>query len=844
MSVRATQFLLIVLSALMLSAMSSVAQESRLYSAGKAAFKDGLYEVAEKQFQELLEKFPATSRREEVSLLLAQSQLNLGQWEDAVTILKNLLAAAKAPSKPADAIFWLAEAYSKGKQYADAETQYRALLTKFPKSAYVPQAEYGLAWALHRTKRSEDALKLFEKLAGSTDRSLAEIAQDARLAMGQVYLSSGEIEKAKTVFQPIADKTPPGRLTFEARYWMGESAYKQKEYADALEQFQKIVEQPKVWPSWVLGESWSAIGWIHWNKNEYEQSATAFEKAIQTLDSESKRRESAIQFGECYLRLGQVETAIEKLRQFVKEHPQDALAPDAQIAIADIYLSQKKFEEAAREYARLIADHPQHHSLPSARYWRGWALFELKRYEESIQDFQKAADTLRDEGQAAEAMYKIGDAYWNLGDHQKAIVAYSAFVEKHPDNGHVEQALFQIVQSQLHLKNTTQAKSTLATLVGKFPNSPLRDDGYLQIGLEMVKQGFQAQARLLYEDFLKTYPSSPLAVRAMLELGHAFYLDKLYPDALEQFDRVIAFTPPPPREVLAVAKYRRGLCLYQLEDAKAAVKEFTELSENYKDVAVTPEVQFRIGEFYYNQRNYAEAQRQWDILQKNHPNSVYADAALYWAGRAAYGRQGYTEAVQFFQSLLDRYPSSVWRPDARFWQAEALIEQGGDPGFQNALMVFDQLIRDYKTSDLVDDARGRKGDCYFTLKQYAEAIVAYRSVVDSPTANATQRNHARYQIGLCYEKMNRPGDALDQYMVIVYDQVADPEPGKVKESYWFCKAGLAAAAIQKQQDELRKARNIYQRLADADVPCSPEAQEQIRDIEKKVLPMAEKRNGE
>ena len=54
-------------------ASSLFAQESKFYNAGKAAFHDEHYDVAEKQFRQLMEKHPDSSKREEIAFLLVQS---------------------------------------------------------------------------------------------------------------------------------------------------------------------------------------------------------------------------------------------------------------------------------------------------------------------------------------------------------------------------------------------------------------------------------------------------------------------------------------------------------------------------------------------------------------------------------------------------------------------------------------------------------------------------------------------------------------------------------------------------------------------------------------------------
>lgn len=824
---------------LALATTCALAQESTFYRTGKAAFRDELYDVAEKQFRQLVERHPESKFREESALLWAQCLLRLGRPEEAVKALRTEIESKQPPKRLADGyVFWLAEALSKDKQFAEAGKSYRELLEKHPRSIHVPQAKYGLAWALVRTQQFKPALELFGELAASRDRAQQPLAMTARLDMGQVYLEQQEFDAAISIFRPIAEKVPPDSFSPVARYWLGMTSYAQKRYDEALAYLQPVTTWTKLTPSWVIGEAWFSIGWTYWHKEEYEKSALAFDEAFKLLGDEKKKRESAIQYGQCYLRLGQIETSLERMREFIRKNPKDSLAPVMQLAIADILFSQKRWEEAAREYSRFLTDHPEHSSQGAGFYGWGWCLFEQRNYEGAIQAFQKAAATASDAAVAAEAHYKIGDAYYALRQFDKSSEAYQTLIGKFPQSSLTERAVFQVIQAQLNLGNISAAQATLQKLVEQFPASQFRDDAYLQIALAYVNQGFYTAAREVYQSFLTRHSDSPLVGKAMLDLGQSYYLEGAYPEAIEQFNKVALANPPLPGDLVPLAKYYRARCLYQMNESAQAVKEFTELIEKHKGASVTPEVQFRIGEFFYNQRNYPEAQRQFDLLHQNFPQSPFADVALYWAGRAAYSRHGYNDATAFFEKLLKNYPQSRWRPDARFWQGDAMIEQGGDQGYANALLVFDQLIRDHRDSDLVVDAWGRKGDCQFTLKRYQEAITSYQNVLDHPASNIAQRNHASYQIGLCYEKLDRVNEAFEQFMKILYDRVATVDSQQPVESMWFCKAGFAAAAIKKQSDQWREAMKIYQRIVEANVSCSQEAQDQVRMIaETKLVPL-------
>src|ERR1700684_3651133 len=99
-------------------------EESRLYRVAEAAFKDGLNDLAERQFAEYLKEFPDSERADEVVLDMAQAQLNQGKWSDAAKTLQDALAKWPTEKRPDSFRFWLAEALVHGEHYSEAEQRY------------------------------------------------------------------------------------------------------------------------------------------------------------------------------------------------------------------------------------------------------------------------------------------------------------------------------------------------------------------------------------------------------------------------------------------------------------------------------------------------------------------------------------------------------------------------------------------------------------------------------------------------------------------------------------------------------------------------------------------------
>jgi len=95
-------------------AMAATPDENRLYRVAEAAFKDGLNDLAERQFAEYLKQFPDSERADEVVLDLAQAQLNQGKWPDATKTLQEALAKWPTEKRPDSFRFWLAEALVHG----------------------------------------------------------------------------------------------------------------------------------------------------------------------------------------------------------------------------------------------------------------------------------------------------------------------------------------------------------------------------------------------------------------------------------------------------------------------------------------------------------------------------------------------------------------------------------------------------------------------------------------------------------------------------------------------------------------------------------------------------------
>ena len=192
---------------------------------------------------------------------------------------------------------------------------------------------------------------------------------------------------------------------------------------------------------------------------------------------------------------------------------------------------------------------------------------------------------------------------------------------------------------------------------------------------------------------------------------------------------------------------------------------------------------------------YMKAITKASVVLDRHPKSKWVDDSLLLIGKAFYWRGVYSEALVKFEELQQNFPDGKLNEEARYWQAMSLwrsdranearplliqIGQNGSQPFSGLARIalgdleaeqgsHEAAILAYREALPEVDGKSQKaflwegiGNGHFQLKQYDEALEAYRQVLrnapDTPTNYAT-----RLQIGALYEARGQNDEAMRTY---------------------------------------------------------------------------------
>ena len=257
-------------------------------------------------------------------------------------------------------------------------------------------------------------------------------------------------------------------------------------------------------------------------------------------------------------------------------------------------------------------------------------------------------------------------------------------------------------------------------LIGKYPDSDFTPTVMFQlVELYVKRAAFDYQNKMAeYDSLLKRYDAGTLktepamprpSYRAALEMGYKI-LDK-YPTA-SFVDKVI---------------YRIAICQLEENNLERAREFFQKLLAEYPKSEYIFESNFRLGEYFFDHRQYAEAINHYSKLMNNWQNPFF-DMALYKLAWSYYNQNDFAKAISTFTYLIDdinmvnkasnteilgktktdlrkesiMYVAQCFADYGGAHKAETFMQQFGEKPY--SLEIFTRLAETYQTRNFYEEA--------------------------------------------------------------------------------------------------------------------------------------------
>ncbi|MDD3077721.1 MAG: tetratricopeptide repeat protein [Paludibacter sp.] len=435
---------------------------------------------------------------------------------------------------------------------------------------------------------------------------------------------------------------------------------------------------------------------------------------------------------------------------------------------AEIYRIMGEIAYSKKDYAGTISNLKEYEKrakqvVRNDMYLLGLSYYETKQYASAVAYLSKVT-TEKDE-MTENAYLHIGNAYIRLKDITNARLAYEGALQTNFNKTVREEALYNYA---LTTYETTTAFGESITafekLLNEFPNSKYTDKAYDYLAsVYMTTKNYEAAYQSILK--IKNPNAKLLDARQFLlyQLGTESFIQNNLDKAIGYFTKSL--------ETSTIGKYSAESYFWRSEsyyrkdqpdksiaDLKAFfLSNYAKSSVNYKtanysmayayfakkqysvalnwflkyvDLETNTSVNTyadalnRIGDCYFNARNFSNAEKYYAKAAKASPNT--GDYAMFQSAYVSGLQKNYTGKIGILENLISKYPNSEYVDDALYEMGRAYVLLENDT---KAIETYQRLIKAHPNSANARKGALEIGMIYFNESNYDQAIAAYKKVI-------------------------------------------------------------------------------------------------------------------
>jgi TolA-binding protein len=647
-----------------------------------------------------------------------------------------------------------AESRFRSRDYEFALGRYDELITRYPLSALIPDAQYRKALCLFSLGRLAEAKRIFERV--EVRHASTRYIDYVPLYKGLIAYKQGEQAEAVADFSLfLAKNAPSGRR--EALLHKGFAEYSLGRSEDAVRTLNQLMEL-KADPA-SESEALLILSSLYAKKGDYESLTSLLDGIDLTVFEKDKQEKLTLYRAEALRARGEEDSAVAAYSGLLDASPEVSSvafqrlfshyqnAGDEENLEAVFLKSQVKLAG----YPVLLRDFLVRIGIET--YGRG-------RYELAQSYLLRVWKAPDKEGISYLVPLYLASIARRSGDSVRALSILNEYLAARKASFEGREYLL-FLKGSLHLdgRQWAEAHSPFSELIAGYPDFSLSRDvpyldalclyklGRFEEGLSRIETVFKAAQEgalaasylrlraLLYAktgsyeaaiDDVRAYiPLKSSDMDARVDLVKLLFLTKDYEAVVAEAGRLKAENPELTTPCDRLLSYFEGLSSVASGEYGRAVSALSRLERSGAEAPlIHPYALFYLGWAYYRQAKYADAVKSFTLLAEGYPEHELFPKALYFAGWSAYASADYRAAEGFFggygrTKALENQERSLFMY-AKSMQAQKRYTEAG--------LMFKKLFTDYPASQLSPDSMFEYATMLSLSEKVDEAVRQYREV--------------------------------------------------------------------------------------------------------------------
>ncbi len=631
-------------------------QEDALFNYAKLTYELSFAPFAEtiRTFEEYLEKFPNSPRKNEVYDYLVKVYLTGKNYREALASMDRI--KDKSPvlenARQRTAFFHAVELFT-NQNYREAKINFEKSLASKGNDIFTrAMATYWLAETCFKLNDYQTALDYYNEFLKTPGSYNSREYGLAHYNIGYIYFLQKEYAQAQRWFSLYT--AHPGRetsFTIDAYLRLGDGFFAQRQFAPAIEKYNKAIELSYPANEYAVYQKGISLGLLgnqeakiktlefFYSNNtsvyadaaifeigrayarllDYKNALEAYQYLVYNYPNSKYFLRSQLQCGLMAYNLGENQKAIDFMKRVVERYPNTPEATEAIATLRPIYVSMDDIE-GYLAYMRTIHVEIAQSSQDSLLYQSAEKLYIDREYQRAIKSLNEYTTRFPNGHFTAPAYYFKGHSALKLADSTQAIESFKAILLL-PRNMYSVLAAQQLAPLQFEKQDYSGALDSYQLLLELADNETLHTESRIGIMRSLEK--------------LNQHKETITAANQVLKISSI------------------------PQNIRIEATYNRAKSYQALNLLDSALIDYQTLSENTR-IPLGAEARFRVAEIYYLKENPIQAEKIiFGFIKESTPHFYWLGKSFILLSTIYKEKNDHFQAKAYLQSLLANYPNDT-----------------------------------------------------------------------------------------------------------------------------------------------------------------------------------------
>lgn len=484
---------------------------------------------------DFLGNHPNDKRRDEATFWLAEAMYRRDLLVNAQELYEEVLQRYTASPRREEAFYGLAWTYFRRRDFDRSTATFGQLLKYYPSTRYAVEALARRGDGFYIKQQWKSAVEAYEEAARRGART--EDGQYAAYQAAQAAYRGGDLSDAKRLAKAFVQNYPSSRLADAAFYLLGWVNFQQDNYTEAISDFRRLLE---VYPTGDMAvRALYTIADAQFNLGEVDAAMNTYRDVMHRFPSHPLAAEAAKAMQIALLGLNRVDEALAVADTFMSVNPMSSAAEAFAFRKAEIFYTGKNYSSAAAELQAYMQRYPSAERQDEALYLLGKTYLNARDIPQARSAFSELAKRFPQSSFVPQGMLDLAVALFDAADKRSADSLYRLILDRYSnDTASASRAAFERGVLLRVGGDTARALVQFLDAADRYPDTEFGDQARFQVAMHYRRKRNIDSARFHFE-ILGTRSDAPLlAAHSLYLIGEMDVREKRYEQAARYFEKV------------------------------------------------------------------------------------------------------------------------------------------------------------------------------------------------------------------------------------------------------------------------------------------------------------------